>query len=610
MIVLRTNFKDVLGKLLPAGERAVDVETTGLKWYAHDRLFSIIIADDSCSYYFNFNAGEDHLGKKAPTECTLPIEWLEYFQPVFQNPDSLWFAHNAKFDLAMLAKDGLWVAGKVHCTEVMARLLDSNFMKYNLASCVERMAASLRRSHMAKDDAVYDYAIKHKLYKDVEVRGKEKSVRELHYHKIPFEMIVKYGINDGTITQELARFQQKRMTGITDPRFLELVENERKLTKTALSMAWAGIPYDEDYVKNAMEAEIAEMSRIDSEYKGFTGQEFTDSGVQFAKYFDSVGIPYKVTDKGNPRFDEYAMESMDHPVVELIKARRDSAKKVSTYYSSFLYYGHEERIFADMRQAGTATGRVSYREPNMQNIPKPDEDDPENLSSAQVRGCFKPGPDYCFFMPDYDQMEYRMMLDMAEELPVIERILGGLDVHTATAEMMNVTRKTAKTINFLLLYGGGAEKLAKSLGVKVKEAQDLKALYFDRLPSVKKWLFRTMKLAEKQGEIVNWFGRRCKIDKAYAYKAPNYLIQGGCADVTKIAMNRCAALLANLKTKMLLQVHDELLFHVPSNELAICPDLVRTMENVYPHRRLPLTAGASHSWESWGEKKEGYPCLP
>lgn len=608
MIVTRDLFEDTISRISSSGIRSLDTETTGFKWYADDRLFSIIVADENQPYYFNFNAEPDHLGEYAPPETILPREWLSAFEKPFKNPDSLWFAHNAKFDLSMLAREGLWLAGKIHCTEVVARLLRSDFMKYNLASCVERMGVELKIPNIAKDDAVAAYVKKHKLWREVIVEGKDKPIEEHHYHKVPFKLIAPYGETDGVVTRQLGMYQLKKIEGMAavNTQFWSLVEEERKLTKTALKMARAGLPYDPNYTTAAMRSELEKVRMVEKEYKGLTGRDFVDSGVQFAEYFTSEGIAFKKTDKGNPRFDEYALDSMPaHPVVDLIKAHRDSQKRVSTYYSSFGYYGTNGRIYADMRQAGTTTGRVSYREPNMQNVPK--EESPD--LPYRVRACFVAPPDHCLFMPDYDQMEYRMMLDEAEERGVIDLILQGLDVHTATAQMMGVGRQEAKTINFLLLYGGGAQKLANALGISLEEAGELKALYFARLPNVKKWINTTISRAKHSKYVKNWDGRIVRImDQNYAYKAPNYKIQGGCAGVVKKAMNQIDDYLESKKskTKMVLQVHDELLFTLHKNELELQPEIVKIMEKIYPHRHLPLTAGPGHSWTNWADKKDGF----
>ena len=201
------------------------------------------------------------------------------------------------------------------------------------------------------------------------------------------------------------------------------------------------------------------------------------------------------------------------------------------------------------------------------------------------------------------------MLDLAGENSVIDLILGGLDVHEATAKMMGVPRKQAKTINFMLLYGGGAAKLAGELGIDVEEAKRLKALYFDRLPMVSKWIRNTISKAKIRKYATSWYGRLYTIDPKFAYKAPNYEIQGGSSDIVKLAMVEIDKLLTKSKaeTKMALQVHDELIFLMPPNELDLAPQITKIMETAYPPRRLPLTVGAAYSWTNWSEKLDGFP---
>jgi DNA polymerase-1 len=258
-------------------------------------------------------------------------------------------------------------------------------------------------------------------------------------------------------------------------------------------------------------------------------------------------------------------------------------------------------------------------------------------------------------MIDFDQMEYRLMLDYAGEKQLIELVKSGLDVHEATAQMMStesrtVSRDEAKTINFMLLYGGGTAKLAMALfptklpekelklvfeainfwsrfDLAAKEAfnkidpalvehdkpflrkaAELKELYFEKLPAVKKFIKSVQNVAIERKTLVNWMGRVYQFPvPESAFKAPNYLIQGGCADIVKIAMGRIAERLRGLKSRMVVQVHDEVVFEIHRDELNIVPELKQILESVYPAKYLPLTCGVDHSWVSWSDKVEGLP---
>ena len=181
---------------------------------------------------------------------------------------------------------------------------------------------------------------------------------------------------------------------------------------------------------------------------------------------------------------------------------------------------------------------------------------------------------------------------------------------------MGVERQSAKTLDFLLLYGGGIAKLAKALGIPLSEAKALKARYFEALPAVRNFIQLTMKKAQhaptqypEKGFTENWYGRVSYIDRKFAYKAPNYKIQGGCADVNKIAICRIHDFLKKegCKSRLICTVHDENLFELHKSELDLANEFKKIMEAVYIPKRLPLTCGVSYSFNSWGELKEGLP---
>jgi len=262
----------------------------------------------------------------------------------------------------------------------------------------------------------------------------------------------------------------------------------------------------------------------------------------------------------------------------------------------------DDVLHCNFRQSGTATGRMSSNDPNLQNVPKRGED----YSDFPIRRCFVPREGYFLAMIDFDQMEYRLLLDLANEEAVIKQILEeGLDVHTATGKEMGVERDPAKTLNFMLLYGGGAAKLATALGILLAAAKKLKLLYFRKLSRVSGLIKQIESVVKKRGFIVNWLGRRILGDHNSAYKIPNHYIQGGCGDICKIAMNRINQLLKSNEyhSKILLQVHDELILEVKIGEEFLLEKFLGIMENSYPYKYLPLTAGIETSEKSWFDKK-------
>jgi DNA polymerase-1 len=591
IVVTKDNFIDVVNMISKPGEYGLDTETSGLS--EDDSLFSLIIAGEKDEYYFNFNLQPD-----IPTKCSLDrnsvFNWLK---PIFNCPLNTWYIQNAKFDMRMLAKEGCYLGGKVYCTEAMERIIQNNYIgsrPYSLKALAERRG-------LKKDDSVEIYIGKNKLYSVKTMPGKKKRIKLPHFDRVPFSIIVPYGGQDAKLHRAIGVEQQRSIDELSKttkfPSIRPLAENEAALTKTCFRMERRGIRLNRPYVEAALHYELNQVVRSQGDFKAATGREYKDSNKLFKEVFDACGEAYPTTEKGNASFAADVLEEMVSPAAALINKIRYHEKRAGTYYSSFLHYVDKDDILhADMRQAGTETGRFSYRDPNLQNVPKEDGETP-----FPVRASFIPRDGMIFHSIDYQQQEFRMMLDWAGEHALIKAVNEGADVHQATADLCGISRRQAKTINFGLLYGMGKRKLATSLGITESDANDLICTYFAKLPRVKPLLTAIARAGEARGFVFNWFGRRCHISsKDFSYVLPNHLIQGGCADVIKIAMNLIGGYLLAKKspTAMLLQVHDELLTEGPDAE--DIPKIVEIMESVYkPQNGMRLTCSIEHSAKSW-----------
>jgi DNA polymerase-1 len=603
LIVEKNNFSQVVKSLSIPGQYGLDTETTGLEF--SDRLFSIIISDDKEAYYFNFNAKPDHLGGYAPKNQIIPESWLSKLSPIFEQKGSLFFLHNAKFDMGMLDKEDLIILGTVHCTEAIARVLRNDHMRYSLKECA-------KREGLQKDESVDAYIKEHKLTTKTIVEGKKKLLERKHFDQIPFEIISKYAMTDAVITRQLGIIQIAEMktidltTPIGQPGILPLIKNERQLTKVCHKLQTTGIKIDAEYTKKALVISQADSAKLSKKFLKDTGIEFQDSGKVFKQAFAALGVKLPLTPSGQPCTNKAVLDSLQNPLAQLVRDIRHQEKIQSTYLSSFLHFADDDGlIHANIRQAGTETGRFSYSDPNLQNIPK--EDEPEDrLKPFFIRKCFVPiSESYCFVPIDYKQQEFRMLLDYAGEHELIKEILAGADVHDATAKMFGGTRKQAKMLNFGLLYGMGTQTLADRLGVPFEEALELKVAYFSKLTGVKAFLSQVQRVGKHRKFIRNWFGFRNHIkDPNLAYVFPNHLIQGGCAQVLRVAMVKLDAYIVSrkLRSQMLLQVHDELLFQVHKSETKHIQEFKKIMESVYqPRNGLYLECSVEHSWKSWGK---------
>ena len=592
MLVTRPELENVAEKLQGKTFLALDTETTGLYAFKEDRIFSLIIADHTDQYYFNFQMYPGI----SKSEVLDRQEVYEFLQPLFRNPSITWFMHNAKFDMWMLHADGVELAGNIHCTMATGRVLYNKHMSYAMA----RMAKEIGYE---KDDTVTEYIKKNKLYEMVQRPGKATKTKDMHFDQVPLELVQPYGDLDGKITMELGIYQLEKLS--SDEKLHAVFENEKKLTKVCFEMEKVGIQVDMDFVQKALAHEQAIAYEADEMFVELAGCPLIDSAKTLVPVFEYLELPYGKIKAGRPSFDDESLAKVDHDISKILRKYRSAMKKANTYYENFLYYADDKGVLhANIRQSGTDTGRFSYSDPNLQNLPKEEKLDEEFV----VRRSFVPREDYCFVMIDYDQQEYKLMLDYANETKLIGKILNdGLDVHQATADMMGVDRRRAKTLNFMILYGGGIAKLAGMLDISERDAKKLRSKYFDALPKIPDWTRKVISAAEGRGYVFNWLGRKCHFDKGFEYKAPNHLIQGGCADVVKVAMNRIHEFLKTKKSRMLVQIHDEILLEVHKDELRIVEDVKSIMEKAYPFKHIPLTCGVDHSWKSWADKEKGAP---
>lgn len=612
MLVTRSNFDQVVQRFSIAGEYGLDTETTGLRW--KDRLFSVILTDEEDSFYFNFNSKPDHTGKSPDPELVLPRSFLPRMRPIFANKGSVFFASDVKYDMNMLAHEDLWVEGGVHCLQVVERLIKNNYPDesfYGLGKVAERRG-------LKKSEAVEEYIMAHKLYEKKAIPGKKKLWLDKHFDWVPFDVMAPYAVQDGKLHRVIGREQAARVElidamGDPAPSLRSLLETERRLIPVCLEMERTGILIDEDYTRKALAYEQDQAEEAKADFELATGLVFDNKKKTLIEAFTAAGEHIPTTDKGNPCLNEEALERMTTPVAQIVQRIREHEKNASTYYSSYLYYMCEDgRIRANMRQGGTTTGRFSYWDPNLQNVPK--EDDEADLGKPFiVRSCFVPTPGMCFVPIDYQQQEFRLMLDYAGQADLIRDILAGYDPHTATAELTGLSRRNAKILNFGIPYGMGLELLAKRLGVGVGEAAEMRSVWFGRLPKVARFLKEAGRKAGRRGYVWNHFGRRLHCDDPrFGYKLANHIIQSTGADIIKRAMPGVHEHFRNKKcrSRMLIQVHDEILYEFHPEEFEEISKVKAIMTSVYePRNGMPMDCSVEHSWKSWGapDKAKGMP---
>lgn len=567
------NIDESLRTLLGyAGPTSFDSETTGLE--ETDVPFALIMTvggSHPATYYF-----DDRL---------IPGFWRNPLLAELLESERVWVAQNFKYDRRMMSAKGLSMNGDHHDIAIMARLLDNTFLSYSLEN------QSKREGGEQKSDVVKKYIEEHDLYETRTTRLGEP-VKQPLFDKVPVDIMEEYACQDAITTLSLWDTYLGRM----DSGDLKVFKVERAVTRICYDMERRGIRVDIPYTRMARASESGIAGAKKAEFKLATGLDYVNSAEHLCPIFEKLGEKIYYTKKGGLSLTDDHLSTYTTPLAKIVQDIRFFDKRVSTYYDSYINKADErDYVHPTMWQAGTRTGRFSYSDPNLQNIPKEDDAD------YKVRRCFIPSPGNIFLSFDYSQMEYRMMAAYANETQVIREVMNGADFHQATADMLGLPRKQAKTLNFAILYGAGLDKIAGMLGCTKDEAKRLKTKYFLALPKVDELVRNIIATGKSRGYVINWLGRKLRAEYEFAYALPNHLIQGGGADVVKCAMMQLAQ--KGLDHGLVLQVHDQLVWDLPVEQARDSAAQIKDiMENIWEKNGMKLAVDASWSDKSLAEE--------
>lgn len=558
---------------------AIDTETTGLYPFSGDRPF-MITTYDSLGAGRALYIGKDNL---VPIDCYLMGESNE---AVF---------HNAKFDLHMLETYGMKATCKIHDTMVMAHVYNPSEMNKQLKV--------LAKKYLGEEP--YDQA---------EVKTWLRKNKTKRYDLVPREIMEPYAINDARITYLLYKFYEEK--GVTeDATYL----TEMRLLHALMNMERRGVPVDLEYAKE--QAAICENRIIDIE--NYTRQQFGEvnlgSNVQLKTFlFNKEGLTCEnYTPKGNPCLDEYNLHLLEHPIIPYVLEFRDLTKTKSTYLDYMInHHDSDGAIHCSYFQVGARTGRLSCRDPNLQNIPV--------AGKVNIRRAFTVRGGHTQYYLDYSQIELRLLAHYAKEQKMLDAFIKGEDLHELTArgifhgECDKDKRNMAKRLNFGIIYGIGGAKFVSmvhqefpAIKINVGQAKEYISRYFRTYPGVSRFIaavknniFARAKV-QKDGTYIGYvtdiFGRKYLCDTRENYKAVNYLIQGCAAGIIKKAMIDIDNLLATKKSNVLLTIHDELVVEVHNQEEELLPKIVDIMEDRNTFR-VPITVNIEKTTTNWAEK--------
>lgn len=592
-IITNDNLHELKKGLSQAPFISLDTETTGLLWSSSVFLIGLRPYQGE-TFVVNFHPEVD-----IPVLTDIPglLDALPQ--------DGHYTAHNMMFDYTMLRKEGIRLNGFLSCTQTREMIIDNSFYVYGLD-------AVCRRRGIGHKDGLKEYLDAHKHYSQVANEFTGKKDKRYFFWKAPKDLLLEYLDKDVALVESLHIMQEeglKKYFVSGKPSPLKVLENESKFIPVLYEMQETGVQVDRDFIHMAKQGLEEYLLELQAKFKDMTGLEYKAGPKQLAIILHENGIRYELSDKGNPILGKLALAKMKHPITDLVLQIRKTQHTIRNFFSSLLSFCDDKGVIHPwFKPHGTVTGRISCRDPNLMNLPKEEQGtEAENL----VRQGIVPREGYCLVMIDYKQQEYRLMLDYAGEMGLLERVMGGEDVHSATAEAVgNISRQHAKKTNFALLYGIGVMSLSEMLGMSVAATKELKARYFNKLIHICNFIHNVKSTVQTRGYVHNWMGRPYRGDFTTSYKIPNHIIQGGCGDVMKVAMVRIHEYLKGKRTRMILQIHDELIFEVPKEELTLIPEIQKIMETVYPARNgIVLETSVEHSWKSWGSahKKAGYP---
>ena len=525
---------------------------------------------------------------------------LNWFEDVLKTPATKVF-HNAMYDVCFIRAEDLKINGDIVDTMIAASLVDENRYRYDLGS--------LGRDYVGigKNEAV--------LNETAAIWGVDP---KSEMYKLPAMYVGEYAEQDAVLTLKLWQEMKKE---IVSQELASIFEVEKELFPCLVDMRFLGVRVDIEAAQKLKEQLVQEEKQCLEKVWKETGESVQIWAARsIEKVFQKLSLPYDKTEKtGAPSFTKNFLQNHPNPIVNSIARAREINKAHTTFIDTILKHEHNGRIHAEINQlrsdqGGTVTGRFSYANPNLQQIPARNKD-----LGPKIRSLFIPEQDHTWGCFDYSQQEPRLVVHYAEldrkngniTAEGLEDVLdayndGDADFHTIVADMANIPRSQAKTINLGLFYGMGKNKLQAELGLDKADAEELFAQYHSEVPFVKQLMYSVMERAQDAGRIRTLLGRRCRFNlwepnqfginkalpyedaireyasvrRAFTYKALNRLIQGSAADMTKKAMVE----LHKEGITPHIQVHDELDISVNNNANKIKEIMEHAVELKVPNK--------------------------
>ncbi len=599
-------LKDWIGRAFEAGVVTVDTETNSLDARAADLVgVSLALAPgEACYVPLAHGLGGELAFEDAPEQIDLETA-LKALKPLLEAPAVLKVGHNLKFDALVLRQPRYGIMlGPIDDTMLISYAMDAGLHGHGMDE--------LSKLHL--DHAPI-------AFKDIAGSGKSMKT----FDQIPIAEAAPYAAEDADVTGRLHRLLKPRLAAQKAATVYETLE--RPLVPVLVGMEHEGVLVDKTVLARLSQSFAERMAELETKAHDLAGESFNlGSPKQLGEIlFEKMGIESGKKTKtgahatGADILEQLAAEGHDLPAV--ILDWRQVSKLKSTYTDALPTYINAEtgRVHTSYSMAATTTGRLSSSDPNLQNIPIRTEE------GREIRTAFIAAPGHVLISADYSQIELRVLAQMADIATLKQAFADGLDIHAMTASQMFDTpikgmdpmvRRKAKAINFGIIYGISAFGLSNQLRIPRGEAQSYIEAYFERFPGIKDYMDRTKAFCREHLYVETMFGRRCHMPdikssqparRSFIERAAiNAPIQGTAADIIRRAMIRIPGALdaAGLNARMLLQVHDELIFEVPESEAdetcALVRDVMEGAAKPAVDFAIPLKVDAQ-TGASWAE---------
>ena len=568
-ILTKKEFEALLNRLSRAEVVAIDTETTSLN-YMQAKIVGISVAIASNEAYYipvmhEYDGAPDQLDRKYVLKKLKP--WLE-------DKDAKKIGHNLKYDSHVFANHGIELNGTDFDSMLESYVLNSTATRHNLNAVAKR--------YLNMDTTSYE-----------DVAG--KGAKQIGFNQVSLEDAIPYAAEDADVSLQLHQTLHPKLMAMNSLAKL-YTDIEAPLLKVLQTIERNGVLIDESMLEKQSDQFAITLKELESKVHSLAGAEFNLSSPKQLQeiLYDKLSLPIlKKTPKGQPSTAESVLQRLagDFPIVQTILKYRTTAKLKTTYTDKLPLMVNQNtgRVHTSYHQAVTATGRLSSSDPNLQNIPI------RTVEGKRIRQAFIAPNGFQILAADYSQIELRIMAHNSQDPGLLDAFQADLDIHQATAaeifavDLESVSaeqRRSAKAINFGLIYGMSAFGLTRQLGITRGDAQEYIELYFARYPQVKIYMDAIRKQARESGFVETVFGRRLYLPdidsrnyqrRQYAERsAINAPMQGTAADIIKKAMIDLERQLVeeSIDAKIIMQVHDELVLEVKDNSVDAVSELV------------------------------------